>query len=643
MSSEDQRLGEYSLSDVERWSALNLKNGDYIEVTLDPDSIGNEETVIAGFILMDVMLVEELTISAEAKSLGCADPEITKRLSTMFNRKQGFIHFCSNLFCLHDQRAGLHVTALKVHGPTLFQAPYITATTARQAEKWQGEVEAKRFGKHPGQNEEGASTKGAPARASVLRPPREGVEKGDALRRAGKGPDAPPKKVRKDPKAAGIDRAALRGRLESCRQRMRGDSDGGALRSTLEVGEVMETLEISSTSDGYSPSVLDESLTVGNNLPLVPSTTEEKRMKKRRDPKKPNDGAPYKPIPVPVKKEKKHKKHPKDRPREEGSLQVATRGAFSSSSSKLQHQLLARAVAATEEKRDKHVSKEKKRKKEDVGKQLVKILTKTVKEPKKRKKRKRKEEGDPYGDPEDSSSYQTESYEEGSEDSKAGVSEEEKLEAPLRRKSKKKPGSVLQLLVDHAKSQLDQTSKVAVGAEGSSNLTQGVKIASYFSICLKQQIGASLPQLRELHFLSNAVDLLRQGSLDLLGDTIAARFMAIHQAALDGSWTAARHLELVPYEESSAAGPGVLLRARRFAKLQQKLWNTETWSGKGGGKGRGKQNKGGAWQDADSSGDFKGKGKKGGRGKGRGKPWWAQYQGEGDGGALRGKEKEKEK
>ena len=48
------------------------------------------------------------------------------------------------------------------------------------------------------------------------------------------------------------------------------------------------------------------------------------------------------------------------------------------------------------------------------------------------------------------------------------------MEAPLRRKAKKKPGSVLKMLVEHARAQLDQTSKVDVSYQ--EDPTQGIKL-----------------------------------------------------------------------------------------------------------------------------------------------------------------------
>ena len=102
----------------------------------------------------------------------------------------------------------------------------------------------------------------------------------------------------------------------------------------------------------------------------------------------------------------------------------------------------------------------------------------------------------------------------------------------MKRKSQQHPGSVLKLLVAHARAQLDQTSKVSVG-RSEEDPTQGIKLASYYSIVLKPQLQSSPAALRELHFLSHSMDLLRSGQLDKLGDVMASRFIAVHQSTIE--------------------------------------------------------------------------------------------------------------
>ena len=152
------------------------------------------------------------------------------------------------------------------------------------------------------------------------------------------------------------------------------------------------------------------------------------------------------------------------------------------------------------------------------------------------------------------------------------------------------PGSVLRMLVDHAREKLDQTAKVAVSRRDDEDATSGVRLTSYYSLVVRAQLPAGAPQLRELHLLAHGLDLLRGGELDTLGDVLASRFVSLHQAGLDGNWNAAKHLEMIPFEESSAAGAAIVLQARKHAKLAAQVAGNEPrpWgNNKGKGRGRG--------------------------------------------------------
>eukprot|EP00435_Cladocopium_sp_Y103_P027197 s3479_g6.t1 len=201
-------------------------------------------------------------------------------------------------------------------------------------------------------------------------------------------------------------------------------------------------------------------------------------------------------------------------------------------------------------------------------------------------------------------------------------SEEKYLQVPLKRRSRSRPGSVLQLLINHARAQLDQSGKVNVGSKEEVTVVSGARMGSYFSIVVRPQVGPSMAQARELHHLAQAIYLLRQGSLDILGDMLASRFISLHQAVINGSWGTARHLEMTPLEEGTAVTPEVLLRAKKHAKLAARLSPGESWSWQGGGKGRAGRGKGAPWSDVNQDG--KGKGKKGQKGKAKQKGWHNQ-------------------
>ena len=136
------------------------------------------------------------------------------------------------------------------------------------------------------------------------------------------------------------------------------------------------------------------------------------------------------------------------------------------------------------------------------------------------------------------------------------------------------------------------------------SVVKGVKMGSYFAICVRPQ--NAMGQARELHHISQALDLLRQGELDSLGDVLAGRFMSVHQSVLDGTWTTARHLELMPLEDGTAAGPEVVLEAKRHARLAAKLASGDAWTWSSGSKGKGGRGRNSNWHEG--GGDSKGKG-----------------------------------
>ena len=425
-------------------------------------------------------------------------------------------------------------------------------------------------------------------------------------------------------------RGELRERLDRVRDRLAGNPGSHAApviragnRAVHAVGD--DDVCSVSSSPGYSASVGEE-LTVGNRL-LSNMKGLEAREAGPSEPLRPLAGE------APQKKKKKKRK-----PAKENGLLAIKDGTMSG----LQKQLVRRAAenAAQTEKKKKEEAK--KSRPMNSGQKFLKILTDAI-QPKKNKKKdrergeKRKKKGktkkhkrqikkDPDGGSSPSGSSPTSSSEVDSEkdwEQTSTTSSEERYEPPLKRKSQQHPGSVLKLLVAHAREQLDQTSKVSV-SRTDEDPTQGIKLASYYSIVLKPQLqgGSSVAALRELHLLSHGMDLLRSGQLDKLGDVMALRFIAVHQATIDGGWSAAKHLELLPMQDVSAVGTAVVLQARRHARIAAKALNPEVGAWKGGSKGKGGKAKAGFQDDWRYEG--KGKTKKGEKGRGKGKGWWGQ-------------------
>lgn len=147
---------------------------------------------------------------------------------------------------------------------------------------------------------------------------------------------------------------------------------------------------------------------------------------------------------------------------------------------------------------------------------------------------------------------------------------------------------------------------------GTGMLESPARIQSYFQILVKPQLKGRARDEKELLAIATASDCLRAGKLDRVGDLLAGRFMAVETAALEGSWSTARYLEV--------CRQNLLLAARKHLKLVDRA------SGKGSFNAPSKPSWGGAsynygsWDDGDGQGTGRGKGKtKKGKGRDRGK------------------------
>eukprot|EP00435_Cladocopium_sp_Y103_P035681 s562_g9.t1 len=621
---------EFSLGDVAGWNALQLAAGMIIEVLLHAEAAGGREDLWAGLLVTDVHLGgdRDSYLNVYVKSLGCSDPDVAKQLSSWFNRRSGYVHLCQHALCLEESECNVHVTRLKVFSPEGFQREYMTNSGQRQLKKWLEDLglddPENRPYAHPGPPDPVPG--GAPEAEEAGEEPAD-VEWADLG--AGVPPLDGPKAKDAREEISPSEKHRLRERLANAREHMAGRAEvRGAGKKAVRQHDSGEAIEISS-SEGYSASVGHKERDVKK---------EDAPRKKKPRPLDPHGPRRALALVGPelgrgprdvegAQKEKKKKKAPKVLPlKNSGELEEATNVTTTGS---LQKQLMARAAEAAQDRKDR--KKEKKTSK-DPGKQLAQILTKVVsskkkqKDKKKRKRRKRKQAGDPPGgsSSDGSDSSQTSNSEGDSdgawEEDESTSSDDARMEPPLKKKAIQHPGSVLRMLVDHAREKLDQTSKVSVSRRDEGDPTQGIRITSYFQIVVKAQLAQNSPQLRELHLLSHAVDLLRAGELDSVGDLLASRFISLHQAALDGHWGAARHLEMLPYEETTAAGAAVVLKARKHAKLSAQVAGTEPGNWKGGGKGRGKFQR--QWDDQPWQPDAKGRGKKGGKGRGQPKGAW---------------------
>ena len=556
------------------------------------------------------LATEDATLILECKSLGGVNPEVDAALSGQFNRRRNSIHLCAVHPCDHAIEDCFHVNRVRwwKGGMATFKGG--SPSGRRQSDKWlsrdEGTTEVKDI-------RGGDPIKAASAKPAASRPeksPRAGLK---AVPKGGKKED----KKKKDSEVDDIGlvkKDALVKKLKELKSRLRGPTviDSPGSEGDQDDHSSVEDVESSPVPEGLTTGTT----LVTSGMPGATKTLQERREGKRR------------------------------RTKDSELALVASRG---STSKGYQGQLVGKALAVSQtnaEEKKKSVSSSSK-----LGATLAKILTKEVsrskgkkkKNRKKEKKRKRKRRRAKGGDPGDggdgdssstspSSSGEIDSSKDDSNKSGETRSSDEELEAPLRKKSKRNPGSVLELLVSHAREQLDQSASVGVGREEDHYLTTGIKVMTYFQVLLKPKLGGSQALQREMHHLATAIDLLRQGRLGLLGDTLAARFLCLHQSILDGHWSAARHMEIFPMEEASAASTALLLKTRKHARLAAKALGADGggnfWNNYGPGrKGKGKQE----WQGGDAR-DGKGKGKKGAKGKNKkGKPsWWHDSERQGD-------------
>lgn len=284
-------------------------------------------------------------------------------------------------------------------------------------------------------------------------------------------------------------------------------------------------------------------------------------------------------------------------------------------------QLLRKAAQVAE-----HQKKKRKKKKgghhqsgQEAVRELAKILTKVGS----KKKRKKKGGEDPPG-PTSSSSEDSRSTSKGEkEDSDSD------LEAPMKKKSRDRPGSVLALLVNHIRNVMEQGALADVPGR-LPQITGGVKVASYFALHIKPHFGQFQRELREMFSLAATLDLLRSGDMARVGDSLSARFIALHQFMIDQGWSTARHMELHSMDDGQAAGAAMVLASRKHSRLVDKVqgkgWSNASWGTKGKGKGWPVRSR------ADPTGETKGdrpkgreKGKKGNN-KGGGGKWDAKVQ-----------------
>lgn len=201
-------------------------------------------------------------------------------------------------------------------------------------------------------------------------------------------------------------------------------------------------------------------------------------------------------------------------------------------------------------------------------------------------------------------------------------SSEASLMAPLKKRSRKSPGSVYRMLEQTAVERLSADGVVEEGYEAAGLRGQRPKMLTFFQLVLRPALDARSRDCKELSLLSRSLDLLREGRLAELADVLASRLIAVDTAGRQG-WHVARHLEVYGEEEENSAPPHVLLAAQKHARQVDKAGGKGSWSPAAAQWSSFEQRPKGKGKEA------KGKTKKG---KGKGKNWkggWSPWPQEG--------------
>lgn len=592
------------MEDTATWTAVSVIRGNVVEVHLGSSDWEPKRDIWAAFLALETELEGDRSLKVRVRYLGCEDGDVHGQLKDKF-KDLGELHLCVSRPCLYlgeDQGFTLHVTRVRLwQWPDFRTAPYLPEGIEEEVRKALGDKEEE---KPPKEVKPPRRPKEPPTKPKVSRSkPKATPKRTGTTRKKGDGPqkgkeDAPveDEKDGDGPPLTSELRKRLRKRLEAAKGRLRKPEE-----EIVPVDSEEEEDSKTSGEDDNSDCARDGlHLKSGSTLtPALPSTALVKVGKKEKKKRTDELEAVLNTTSMTSWRGQLVKQAVRAAKDTEGQRKKRkSSGSREKSAASKLTEALAALLGAGKDPEDKKEKKGKKKKKK-----------------KKKKRRVRKD-----GVIESCSS----SYSSDSEEEEAVLSSEEELETPIRKRSRDSPGSILAMLTTHVRDQLEQSSAIDLNAADNS-VTAGVKILTYFTLQLKPAFGGHQKELRELHHLAVTMDTLRKGDIARTGDSLAARFMAIHQSLLDQNWSAAKHLELYPMEEATAATSSVILATRKHSRLVAKMQgypNYNYWGGFGRGRGKGGKAEWNYYNDG--KGEQKGKkGKKGdlkGKGRGGGNP-----------------------
>ena len=590
----------FTIEQEESWRDLNPRKGDVLEAWMGSATTEDASETWMGFLVLGTDLHADGSAYVRCRVLYGEDMYLYTKLAPLFEEKEGVIHLCKEYPCGSHIRGepgvGLHVIALRLWKYNDYVEYY--NLVEQMEEKVRAWLNGPR--KSPRAKAEPAAKKEAASKSKAKSSARPG-----ALRKETSQPGkrAPRRQSDEDKRRKG--EAAL----SKLREKL-----AGKKAELAKIGPSGEAIEVN-TDDESCQEVWAEDET--SQFALA-------ELKKERAPKEVKAEAlslrPADLIGTLQKTRKRKDSEGKDM--EEDTSGITMKGP--------KGDLLRRAFAATRKQRERQ--KAKKDKKQAKGGSIgtvLKALAKVADGANAKKKKKEKKDADTKAMKKMKkqlglkSSSETSSEETDSEEDKKESSEEE-IEAPVRKKSQKSPGSILEMLTNHVREQLDQTAATELNGEDTS-VTSGVKIMTFFTLHVKPMFGSHQKEMREMFHLASTMDALRQGNIAKVGDALAARWMAIHQSLYDSNWHTARHMELFSMDDQSASTTGMLLATRRHSKMIAKMQNSNpasSWNAQGKGRGRGGK---GDWNYSPDKGGGKGKGKDK-KGKGKERNTWNQGQ-----------------
>ena len=592
----------------------------------DLPAVAEEEVA---FLVMNRFVTPEGGMGLDVKSIAGSTPEVTRQFSSWFNRKQGVLHLCSSTPCTYSEDHFVHATRAKFFTREGFDAPYLGAPQRRQISKWLGEGEGGAEEREAVEAGEGAG-KVTAAGASKRKEKGKGdgsglLDNSGARPGALKRPKPVPKAARRDPPPAEeppLKRKKTGGGQEAIDEDL-------TLESTAGVGgeradELKEKLDALRERLGAKPKrrvsfaedanqedepedVLQEAAIASSSAQERPSLSTGTSLRRKRLELEGTRDSTSRSVSAQLVNQARLAT---------GQRDSRARGGDSELMELLNRAISERSSAGGtpgggapsdggDRKRKKKKGKKKERKKKD-----------------KEKKKKRKLVNGVI----------VSSSSSGSSSSGTDTTE---FEAPLRRRSRNSPGSVLRLLVQKAQTALDQSALVE-GAAGGDAIVGGVKLVTYFQLQIKPTFGHARGPMRDLALMATTLDLLRAGHIARAADALAGHFLACHQSLHDGSWSQARFLEVVDEADQAATSASILLETRRHAKATMKVEAPEAWFPWKGRPWQGGEGKGKGWwtNDKGKGKSKKGKGKdkeKGERHKeGKGKAAWKEMQDKGD-------------